>query len=203
MNKVSKQLIKIAREINALNDEIDVQTQARLDEAEKAGKKYILHNIEKDLWRIQSCKDFNDVKKGEFGGYVESEENLSHDGDCWVYSGGEVYNKAQVYDNAKIYGGVVCDRAKIYGNARIGGIYGIAQVYDNAQVYGNAKIWDFVQIYGDAKIYGNADINGSAKERTKIYGTAKIYGNAFVRDGSKIHGNARVDYQVDGQEITE
>ena len=37
------------------------------------------------LYRIRALRDFNDVKKGNIGGYIESESNLSQEGDCWVY----------------------------------------------------------------------------------------------------------------------
>lgn len=34
------------------------------------------------LYRIKALKNFANVKAGEYGGYVSSEENLSQDGDC-------------------------------------------------------------------------------------------------------------------------
>jgi hypothetical protein len=37
------------------------------------------------LYRIQALKDFGYVKAGDFGGWVESESNLSQEGDCWIY----------------------------------------------------------------------------------------------------------------------
>ena len=36
------------------------------------------------LYRIKALKDFRNVKEGEFGGYLESERNLSHEGNAWV-----------------------------------------------------------------------------------------------------------------------
>ena len=36
------------------------------------------------LYRIKALKDFHNVKEGETGGYIESERNLSHEGDAWV-----------------------------------------------------------------------------------------------------------------------
>ncbi len=36
------------------------------------------------LYRIRALESFADVKKGALGGYVESERNLSHEGNCWV-----------------------------------------------------------------------------------------------------------------------
>ena len=34
----------------------------------------------KKLCRIKALKDFEDVKKGDKGGFIEDEHNLSHDG---------------------------------------------------------------------------------------------------------------------------
>jgi UDP-3-O-[3-hydroxymyristoyl] glucosamine N-acyltransferase len=65
-----------------------------------------------------ACKDFSDVKKGEFGGLIESEKNLSHDGDCWVSKNAMVYDDAMVYDNAYVWSHAkVYDRAKVYNDA--------------------------------------------------------------------------------------
>ena len=78
------------------------------------------------LYRIEALKDFADVRKGDRDGYVEKEDNLSHDGICWVY------------DNARVYGDAcVSGNAWVYGNARV---YGDAWVYDNARVDGEARI---------------------------------------------------------------
>ncbi len=39
------------------------------------------------VYQIQALRDFGNVRKGDIGGWVESESNLSQDGDCWVYKG--------------------------------------------------------------------------------------------------------------------
>ena len=62
------------------------------------------------LHRIEALKDFGNIKKGDKGGFVEKEENLSQYSDCWVY------DDAKVYDNAK-----VSSRAIVYGNAKVCG----------------------------------------------------------------------------------
>ena len=36
----------------------------------------------KTLYRIEALKDFGDVKRGDKGGFIESENNLSHYGNC-------------------------------------------------------------------------------------------------------------------------
>ena len=88
------------------------------------------------LYRIEALKDFNDIKKGDKGGYVENEENLSQSGGCWVYRDAAVYGSAKVYGDAEVY-----DDAAIYGDA---------------QVYGNAVVYGDTIVCGSAKIYGNA-----------------------------------------------
>lgn len=55
----------------------------------------------KTLYRIEALKSFYDVNKGELGGYIESENNLSHDGSCWVY------DRACVLDKAIIKGNII------------------------------------------------------------------------------------------------
>lgn len=52
------------------------------------------------LYRIQAVRNFAGVKKGDLGGFVETESNLSHDGNCWVSENAQVFTNAQVYDDA-------------------------------------------------------------------------------------------------------
>lgn len=92
-----------------------------------------------DLFRVKALIPFGNVKKGELGGYVEKEENLSHSGIAWVYGDARVYGNAEVSGNAWVSGD-----ARVYGNAR---------VYGDAWVYGNAEV------YGDAEVSGNAEVS--------------------------------------------
>ena len=61
-------------------------------------KKYELinYNQETNLYRIKALKDFNDVKSGDLGGFVDSENNLSHEGNCWIYDSAVVCDSALV-----------------------------------------------------------------------------------------------------------
>ena len=68
------------------------------------------------LHRIMALRDFGDVRKGDIGGWVENEDNLSHDDDCWVYNNVRVYEEARVYGVAEVYG-----EARVYGNAQVCG----------------------------------------------------------------------------------
>ena len=78
------------------------------------------------LYQIQALKDFGDIKAGDVGGWIETESNLSHDDNAWVYG------NARVSGNAWVYGD-----ASVSGNAHVSGN---AWVSVNASVYGNAKI---------------------------------------------------------------
>ena len=100
------------------------------------------------LHRIKALISFDGVEKGELGGWIEKEENLSQEGNAWVCDNAYVTGDAQVYGNAWVLGNVwVRDNAQIYGNALI---RDNAQVYDNAQVCGDAQVCDNVRVSGNA-----------------------------------------------------
>ena len=52
------------------------------------------------LFQIRAPVSFGDVKEGDLGGYIEKEENLSHDGNAWVSGNAWVYGNAWVSGNA-------------------------------------------------------------------------------------------------------
>ena len=89
------------------------------------------------LHRIECVTAFSDVLCGEKGGWIESEKNLSQDGNAWVYRHATVFGDAVVRDNAWVY-----------GNTLVGG---------NSQVYGNSTVFGHAWVYGDARVGGNAD----------------------------------------------
>lgn len=124
----------------------------------------------KTLYRIRALVDFDLVKKGDFGGYVESESNLDHDGCAWVGGNAKVYGDALVSDNAWVSGNAqVYDDAKVHGEAFVyneAHIYGEAEVYGKAHVHGNVKIYDEAQVYDEAIVYGNAKVNGDVHVRS-------------------------------------
>lgn len=58
----------------------------------------------KTLHRIIAIRSFGDVAKGDLGGFIESENNLSHNDNAWVYGDAQVYGDALVGDNAWVGG---------------------------------------------------------------------------------------------------
>ena len=52
------------------------------------------------LYRIKALIDFGSVKEGDLGGWIEKEENLSQEGDAWVYGDAMVFGDARVCGDA-------------------------------------------------------------------------------------------------------
>jgi predicted acyltransferase (DUF342 family) len=113
------------------------------------------------LFRIKALIDFSFVRKGDLGGWIQKEDNLSQSGNAWVYGDARVYGKAEVYGNARVYG-----NAEVYGNARV---YVNAEVSGDARVYGNAEVSGDARVYGNAWVYGNAEVYGNAVSTKKVF----------------------------------
>ncbi|MDO9649675.1 polymer-forming cytoskeletal protein [Glaesserella parasuis] len=132
------------------------------------------------LYRIKALITFGLVGAGQLGGYIETEKNLDHSGNAWVYDNALVYGNARVFGNACVY-----DNALVYGNARVCGnawMCGNARVFGNAWMCGNARVFGKAWVYGNARVYGNA----------LVYDNALVYGDACVYDNAQVYGNARV-----------
>ena len=100
-------------------------------------KKYILTDDVIDfndhtLHRIKAVRDFDCVKAGDLGGFIESEKNLDHDGDAWVSDNARVFGDAMVFGYAKVSGD-----AMVFGDA---GVFGDARVPGNAKVHESSDI---------------------------------------------------------------
>ena len=143
-------------------------------------KKYELTNetIEfngKTLYRIRALRDFGDVKAGDLGGFVESENNLSHEGNCWVSENSKVLENGFVEANAVAKGNsIISGNGKATGNSVLNGntvicnngvatdnayLDGKTVVYENSSVGGNAKLKDII-VKGDSNVKGDIDISG-------------------------------------------
>jgi hypothetical protein len=107
--------------IDSISEEERNELLATLSKkGEASTKKYELTGAKvvnnRTLYQIRALKDFSNVKKGDLGGWIEKEDNLSQEGDCWVYGDAWVYGAAQVYGNAWVF-----EEAQVYGNAQVYG----------------------------------------------------------------------------------
>lgn len=157
------------------------------------------------LHRIKALRDFDGgftkVKAGELGGWIQCEENLSHEGTAWVYDdacvmdSGKIVNSAKVYDTATVRDktvvagtAIVCehalirDSAVVFGHALVGGN---AIAGGTSGIFGNAHVDGHAYVRGDAKIYEDAVVTGGT---TVITGRAAVCGTACI-DGGMVTKN--------------
>lgn len=184
------------------------------------------------LHRIRAARDFTrpnriDIKAGYLGGFIEKEDNLSHDGGCWAFDDTKVYENAKVSQDASVCGNAVvcgwakvqdkafvsdtvlingnawvCDMSWVTSRARVGGnamICDIARVRGDATVTDNATISEYAHVWDNAVVGGNARISG----RANIYDNAHIFGDTFTFNAVNICGDAYIRsnndlYFIDG-----
>ena len=130
------------------------------------------------LYRIEGLININSwVEKGDLGGYIQKESNLSQEDEAWIYNDAKVYENAKVYGNAEVFGD-----AEVFGNARV---CGKAKIYGNAKVYEGAKVYENTEVYGNAQVFGNAEVFGNAL----VYRDAKVCGEANLFGDVKVCGD--------------
>ena len=121
------------------------------------------------LYRIEALMDFSDVKTGDKGGFVQSEDNLSQLGNAWVYGNAEVYDNAEVYGKAEVRGG-----AKVYKNSD----YIVFKNWWSSGRYftwtRSNKMWKVGCFYGNGeelikKAYADSEESGREYERVVRY----------------------------------
>ena len=72
------------------------------------------------LHRIRATVAFGIVEVGDLGGWIEKEENLSHEGKAWVCGDAEVWGNAKVCGDAKVWGNAkVCGDAKVFSASHV------------------------------------------------------------------------------------
>lgn len=159
------------------------------------------------VYRIMAVKDFvadnKNVAEGQLGGYIASDNNLSHGGSCWVWGNSIVMDSATVVENAQVIGDTtriydfthISDEAKVINSVVYGGtsIFGSALV-KNSSVYASSLITDtaFVEsttINKMVRILNNTRLHDS------VIGTTKSSGSETI----KIMAGDFVDAQIDSQ----
>lgn len=141
---------------------------------------------ETKLWGDSTLHRIRRLRDGKLGGWIESEDNLSQEGNCWVDDDAMVADSARVYGNAKVsLWAKVYNNAQVYGNANVSAF---AEVYDNAKVYDAAHVDSNVKVYGHAKVYGRVEMH----EHAQVYDNSEVYGRAYVYGKAQVYGNAQV-----------
>ncbi|MCK9441979.1 MAG: hypothetical protein M0Q13_11230 [Methanothrix sp.] len=174
----------IEKRLSYINGEFNLRNYTSINIANiNLKQKYVLifsdrcklnYHREIILYRIKSIKDFGDIKANTLGGFVQSYNNLSHKGDCWIYNNAKVYDNALVSGNAKVLNlSQLYDNAIVKNNAIISG---------KSQVCGNSEILDNVSICDESKVYGDSKLCGSIKLINNFIA------NNLICDGNTVFG---------------
>jgi len=154
-------------------------------------KKYELTDETKELYghtlhRIKALRDFGEVKKGDIGGWVESENNLSQSASCWVFDNGRISDNGYVSDN-----GHVSDNGYVFGN---GHVSDNGYVCGNGLLSGNGRISGNGCVSGDGHVFGNGHVsdNGHVSGNGHVCGGGWVFDNGHVSGNGEVSGNAKI-----------
>jgi cytoskeletal protein CcmA (bactofilin family) len=128
------------------------------------------------LHRIRALRDFSDVKKGDIGGFIEKEENLSHEGDCWIYGDCWVLGDTQVSGNGMVSGFVM--------------VFSGVKILDNARVSGHIVLYRDVEVSGAAQLSGHMVLSG-VKISGSMHITGDFVGSLLRTNCAQIYSNKR------------
>lgn len=145
--------------------------------------------------RIRALKDFRvvinpsgssicTVKKGDLGGFVQSEFNLTQVNSAWVGGDAVVCGNAIVTQNA-----LVLDNATIMGEAVV---CGNATVTDHAVVSDNAIVCDDAYLAGNSFASEYAIVCG----RSIVSGVSRLSGHVKIAGDSVVHSCELSDSRV-------
>ena len=99
------------------------------------------------LFRIQALIDIpkHGVKAGDLGGFIEKEDNLSHERDAWVGEDASVYGDAFIVRDVLISGNATVYQSKLWGDMVVKGYANIRESTINGKsctIEGKALIQD-------------------------------------------------------------
>ena len=161
-------------------------------------KKYKLSNITmkfegRTLYRIMASKDFGDVRKGELGGWVQSENNLSQKGNCWIYNNAKCMDNARVFDNSLMF-----DRSEMHDNTIIydySRMHGNSAMFDNSKMYGNSAMYGYSTMLDYATMCGNSEMHDHSEmhDYSEMYEGSKMYNNSIMSGHGEMWKNGILD----------
>ena len=138
----------------------------------------------KTLYRIQALKNFSYVNKLQKGGFVESENNLSQENDCWIGNDAMVFDDARVSGYAEVaQNAIVCGRSKVANNALV---YGHAFIKDS-YIIDDAVVGDYAKVTSGVSVGGCSNIRGNVEIKNEIE----------VHNGTCLGGNTNIHHQDD------
>lgn len=150
----------------------------------------------KPMYRIRALKDFSDVKKGDLGGYVESEENLSQEGNCWIYDNSIVGLGSKVTGNAIVKDVSVVVRCSGVSDDAI--IEKRSLINESSVVCNQSRVVSAVVTNGSSIVYKSVIKPSCLIEHGSTVVSAIVGPNVHISNGAVIRFNigTREDYVV-------
>ena len=141
------------------------------------------------------------MKVGDVGGFVESEWNLSQEGNCWIYDDAKCMDSASVCDNAKMYNrSCMCDNSRMYDNSIMFNnsvMYDYSIMYDNSEMYGNSIMFNNTRMYNNSIMCNNSIMYNNSKmfDNSSLHGNAKISDSAILKDDDSLYGKINKSFK--------
>lgn len=139
-----------------------------------------------EVFRIEAVSNFGDVRVGDLGGFIESEDDLTNDlgDDSWVYDEAVAYG----YDynnNRPFQAQGVSDNAKITGNSIVkNSIVSEGAVINNSRVeeslVKDSKVVDSNVLNG-SNVLGCQDVEKVNLDETSFINTGIVHGSSFKK----------------------
>lgn len=130
------------------------------------------------FYQIEALTDIPDkeVRKGDRGGWIQKQDNLSQLGNCWIDT------KSYVGDNARVEGDSTIINSEIFDNSRVTGVSVIkgGRLTDRSTVYGNAIVTDSF-LSGHSIVRTGETVKESRLKNVQCnYGEVHIYGSSLI-----------------------
>lgn len=163
--------------------------------------------VEIKLYRIQALKTFTKngkyspvVHVGELGGYVETEDNLSQQGSCWLFDSAKIKDGGRVIDNAIVY-----DKAMVGRNSIVCGDSIIKDrcfvtnqsVIADSTLEGNVIVTRQSSIHSGVFLSGDIEVDKSViNTHVNLTGRISITGSRITAP-FELSGDYKLNFDVD------
>ena len=138
------------------------------------------------LYMPDGTKQFVSIRAGDKGGFVESPNNLSQTGTCWVGGNARALENSRISESGYLYGSAVMS-----GNSWL---HGQARMFDNARATDTVEITDYANACANSRLHGRARLTGWATmgDFSGMHDDACAKGWAYIGKSSQLMGRVVV-----------
>lgn len=151
-----------------------------------------------DVYRIEALQDFNDVKVGDLGGFLEREDNLSfEEGDnSWVYDDSVVYGDSVIEADSIIYKDGMIKDSHVLNGSRVAYDSTVEDSLIQETQVQSSNIKDTESF---SSTVGQANIEGS-KLVFSVIGDTKMK-NTFIESSETSYGSIIEDSHIEDRTL--